>query len=201
MAVTAGYSEAYERALRLAAQAHQRQNRKASDVPYITHLVHVSVILLRYGFPTEVAVAGLLHDVVEDQDVDLAQVEEAFGARVAEVVAALSERKVDSQGQKRPWQVRKREGMEQVGQASLEAVAVKAADALHNLRCMALDARQEGPRIWQRFSRGPEFLLDYYRQVLGIARERLPDHPLVDELADALEELARTVDEVGVDER
>jgi len=182
----------------MAAIAHHPQNRKGADVPYITHPIHVSVILLRHGFPTEVAVAGLLHDVVEDQGIDLAEIEDKFGTRVAEIVAALSERKMDTRGNKRAWETRKREALEQVRQASLEAVAVKAADALHNVRCAALDTRQEGPKVWSRFTRGPGPTLNFYRQIVQVARERLGGHPLVDELADGVEDLARAMDEVGV---
>jgi (p)ppGpp synthase/HD superfamily hydrolase len=190
-----GYSEPYEHALRLAATAHRRQNRKGCDIPYITHPFHVSVILLRHGFPTDVAIAALLHDVVEDQGYPLSQIEDQFGPRVAEIVAALSERKTDAQGTKRPWETRKREGLEHMRNASLEAAAVKVADTLHNARSTALDVRREGPHIWQRFNRGPEQTLDYYHQILQIARQRLHDHPLVDELADALDDLTRLTDE------
>jgi (p)ppGpp synthase/HD superfamily hydrolase len=189
------YSELYEQALRLATTLHRSQNRKGSDLPYITHPLHVSVILLRHGFSTEVAVAGLLHDVVEDQGYELDQIEEQFGARVAEIVAALSERKEDAQGAKRPWETRKREALEHMRQASLEAVAVKVADTLHNVHCFVLDLRREGPKLWEHFSRGPGPQLDYYCEVLQIARERLGNHPLVDELADAIENLACTTAE------
>lgn len=197
MKTNVGYSELYEDALRLAAVAHRHQNRKGCDIPYITHPVHVSVILLHHGFPTEVAIAGLLHDIVEDQGYDISQIEDKFGPRVAEIVAALSEHKTDAQGAKRPWEVRKREALEHMRQASLEAVAVKAADALHNTRCTVLDVRRKGPQVWRRFTRCPRPTLNYYRQVLQIARERLHDHPLVDELADSLEYLARAVDETS----
>jgi len=191
------YSERYEQALRLATTAHRHQNRKGADLPYISHPVHVSVILLRHGFSTDVAIAGLLHDVVEDQGVDLSEIEEQFGPQVAEFVAALSERKTDDQGARRPWEVRKREALEHMREGSLEVVAVKAADALHNARATALDARREGPSVWQRFTRGPHALVDHYRDIVQVARERMGHHPLVDELAEAVEELAQVVEEVG----
>jgi len=193
MKIERGYSERYERALRLAASAHRSQNRKAGDVPYVTHPFHVSVILLRYGFSTDVAIAGLLHDVVEDQGVDLGEIEERFGDRVAGFVAALSERKQDGQGTKRPWEVRKREALEHVRQGDVEVAAIKVADALHNARSMAQDVCRDGPETWERFNRGPEAQLDYYRCILEIARERLRDHPMVDEFAEAIEDLAQIV--------
>lgn len=195
-----GYSELYEQALRVAAIAHRHQNRKGCDLPYITHPVQVSVILLRHGFPTDVVIAGLLHDIVEDQEYSISQIGDEFGARVAEIVAVLSERKTDAQGNKRPWEVRKREALEQMRQAIPDAVAVKVADTLHNARSIVLDARREGAKVWQRFSRGPDLTLSHYRQIVQVARERLRDHPLVDDLADAVDDLARVVDEVGIDE-
>ena len=119
---------------------------------------------------------------------------------MAEIVAALSERKTDAQGNKRPWEVRKREALEQMRQAIPDAVAVKVADTLHNARSIVLDARREGAKVWQRFTRGPDLMLNYYRQIVQVARERLRDHPLVDDLADAVDDLARVVDGVGIDE-
>jgi (p)ppGpp synthase/HD superfamily hydrolase len=101
------YSDRYQAALILAAHAHRTQERKGSDVPYIVHPVQVSVILLRHGFAEDVAIAGLLHDVVEDQDVPLARIEADFGPEVAEMVAALTERKREGDVQ-RPWEARKR---------------------------------------------------------------------------------------------
>ena len=192
-----GYSELYERALRFAAIAHQPQTRKGSDIPYITHLVHVSVILLRHGFPMAVVITGLLHDVVEDQGYGIGEIERRFGADVAEMVAALSEQKLDAAGHKRPWEVRKQESLAHMREASEGAVAVKVADTLHNTRCVALDVRREGPAVWQRFTRGPRAMLDYHRQILQVARECLADHPLVDELAEAVADLAQVMKETS----
>lgn len=186
------YSARYEAALTLAAHAHREQVRKGSDVPYIVHPVHVSAILLRYGFSEEVAIAGLLHDVVEDQDVSLADIEAEFGPAVAEMVEALSERKREG-GDERPWEVRKQEKLEHLQQASLGAVAVKAADTLHNIRSVQTGLREQGASFWSHFKRGPGPSLWYYRSVTKIVRERLGGHPLADELDRAFEELKQAL--------
>jgi (p)ppGpp synthase/HD superfamily hydrolase len=192
-----GYSQQYEEALRVATVAHRQQTRKGSGLPYVVHPIHVSVILLRYGFSMESAIAGLLHDVVEDQGYDLAEIRGRFGARVADIVAALSERKSDTEGVKRPWEVRKREALQQIRKASREAVAVKCADTLHNAHSFVQDLRREGDEVWQHFNRGPQSQLSYYHQILDVAEDRLGAHPLVAELADAVSQLARTIDETG----
>lgn len=191
-----GFSEHYESALALAARAHQGQVRKAGDDPFIVHVVHVSVILLRHGFSRDVVIAGLLHDIVEDQDVPLADIEARFGPAVAEMVAALTERKREGNVE-RPWEIRKQEALGKLRRASPETVAVKAADVLHNAHSVALVLLGEGPTIWHRFSRGPEETLWYYRSVAQIVRERLGEHPLAQELEGAIDHLERLVASVA----
>lgn len=190
------YSARYNAALGLAASAHRSQSRKGSGIPYFTHPVHVSVILLRSGFSEEVAIAGLLHDIVEDQDVPLARIEADFGPIVAEMVAALSERKQEN-GVKRPWEARKQEALDQLRGASAEAVAVKAADVLHNARSLAEHLVDKGAAAWDDYSRGPQQSLWYYRSVAALVRERLGMHALVGELEAAIEHVAQTMASVA----
>lgn len=192
-----GYSALYEQALHVATVVHREQRRKGSDLPYIVHPVHVSVILLRHGFSEEIAIAGLLHDVVEDQGYELAEIERQFGPTVSEIVEALSEEKRDAEGKVRAWNLRKREALEQVDRASADAVAVKAADTLHNALSFVRDLRREGSGVWRHFNRGPRQQLDYYRSVLEIAEGRLRGHPLVTELADAVHALSIAIDETN----
>jgi (p)ppGpp synthase/HD superfamily hydrolase len=186
------YSKRYEAALALAARAHRDQDRKGSDVPYIVHPVHVSVLLIRHGFDEDLAIAGLLHDVVEDQDVPLPAIEAEFGARVAAIVLALTERKREGDV-KRPWEVRKQESLHQLGGAGLDAVAVKAADALHSVCSIVAGLAESGPTFWSRFARGADQSLWYYESVAQLVRERLGAHPLADELARAVEALAEAI--------
>ncbi len=194
------YSQRYENALALAARAHLNQVRKVGGDPYIVHLAHVSVILLRHGFSEDVIIAGLLHDAVEDQDIRMADIEAGFGPEVAGTVGVLTERKQED-GAERPWQVRKQEALDQLRRASQAAVAVKAADTLHNAHSLALGLRREGPSIWHKFSSGPQETLWYYRSVATLVRERLGAHPLAKELDAALGRLdhaaASTVTEAG----
>ena len=189
-----GYSERYEAALNLAAAAHRDQPRKGSNVPYIVHLVHVATILLRYGYAEDLVIAGLLHDIVEDQNVPLKQIASDFGPVVAEIVAALTEQKMEG-GVERPWEQRKQDLLAQLRWASDEAIAVKAADTLHNARSLANDLRRYGPSIWRSFSRGPEPTLGYYTRTAALVRARLGPQPLVDELDRAVQDLTQTIAE------
>jgi predicted enzyme related to lactoylglutathione lyase len=192
-----GYDELYEEALRLAARAHRDQVRKGTDLPYVAHPMHVSAILQRYGFPRETIIAALLHDVVEDQDVTVAEIEAQFGLAVAEIVDALSERRSDGQHEVRPWHVRKAEAVEKIRQASAAAAAVKAADVLHNAQSILYDLRHDGPGVWRRFTRGPEQMLGYYGRIAELVQDKLGSHPLMKELLAALSEFKEEADRFG----
>jgi len=192
----AAYSARYEAALILAIRAHRSQLRKGSDIPYASHPIHVSVILLRHGYPEDLVVSALLHDVVEDQDVSIGSIEEEFGPAVAEMVLAVTECKSEG-GARRPWHVRKQQALAHMHAGSTGAAALKAADVLHNARSLAAQLRRTGAATWQHFSRGPDDALWYYRSVAGIARERLGPVPLVDELDHAVRDLERTIAETG----
>lgn len=189
------YSQRYDDALTLASRAHRTQQRKGSDVPFIVHPVHVSVLLLRHGFAEDAAIAGLLHDVVEDQDVTLEEIETRFGARVAEMVAAVTEQKKDDEGNLRPWEVRKQEALDHLHHADPEILAIKAADVIHNTRGLAREVRQRGPSIWRFYRRGADESLWYYRGVATLVGKRLRPHPLADELDQAVGDLEAAVAE------
>ncbi len=163
------YSLMLERAIRWAAQFHRNQNRKASDVPYITHPAAVATILQRYGFDDDAMLAAaLLHDVVEDTECTLEEIAEAFPEAVTQYVTALSEEKEDATGHKRPWLDRKRDHMAVIANSGWQVRAIVLADKLHNLTSMRYDQLQ-GEELWSRFSTSREQLLWYHREMVAAA--------------------------------
>jgi guanosine-3',5'-bis(diphosphate) 3'-pyrophosphohydrolase len=161
-----GWSLNLERALRWAALAHDGQVRKSSTVPYIEHPLAVAMILDRAGFPEDVVIAGLLHDVVEDTEATLDDVRSRFGDSVAEIVEGCSEVKLDAQGIKRPWADRKRDHLATLASASTATRAVVLADKLHNLAAIVLDL-EEGRPVWSAFNADRDDVIAYYRSTLA----------------------------------
>jgi (p)ppGpp synthase/HD superfamily hydrolase len=145
------WSEGLELALRCASRWHRDQNRKATDIPYVSHPVAVGWMLDRHGFSESVQIAALLHDVVEDCGVPLDEIRVLFGPEVASWVEACTERKLDAAGRKRPWPERKEEHLNRLRAAPGEARAIVLADKWHNLMSMALDLAS-GAEVWERFN-------------------------------------------------
>jgi len=182
----------FERALVLAARAHCSQARKGTDIPYITHPVHVARILELYGFEEDLVIAGLLHDVAEDTRVSIDTLKREFGRRVRDLVAAVSEDKKDKDGKERPWKVRKREQLSHLKTAPPDVAALKAADALHNVTTILADYEKIGDCVWMRFNAGKDNQLWYYGALVKALR-KVTGSPLLDALDRAVHELELAV--------
>lgn len=187
------FSALVERALRVAAAAHAGQPRKGSGVPYVSHVAGVALILERAGWSDEhVLAAAILHDVVEDTGVTLDSLSAEFPAAVVRLVAALSETKTDTTGGKRPWEQRKRDHIEQLRNAPVEACAIALADKLHNLETMLLDL-EAGTIRFEDFNATPDQLLWYYEEITDAVASSARVEPLADACDAALERLRRVI--------
>lgn len=78
-------------ALSFAKEAHGDQKRKYTGEPYWHHLVTVATLVARVGGTPEMLQAALLHDTLEDTSVSFAELQEQFGATVAEYVLLLTD--------------------------------------------------------------------------------------------------------------
>ena len=158
-----------DRAIEVAAQAHDGQVRKATRTPYITHPYAVGMMLARAGCPDEVVAAGILHDTVEDTYITLDYLREEFGERVAAIVEGCSEPERGA-----TWEARKAHTLEHLRSAPWEVKAVACADKLHNLRSIAADMEKLGESVWVRFKRGRKEQEWYYRGLAESIGHGLP---------------------------
>ncbi|RFP89721.1 bifunctional (p)ppGpp synthetase/guanosine-3',5'-bis(diphosphate) 3'-pyrophosphohydrolase [Rhodobacteraceae bacterium 63075] len=181
----------FDDALAHASALHRSQTRKGSGTPYIAHLMSVSALVLEYGGDEDQAIAGLLHDAVEDQGgmATHAEITRRYGPRVASIVLECS----DSDGEeKAAWQTRKDAYIAGVATKSDDAVLVTACDKLHNATSILHDLTNLGDALWSRFTAGRTGTLWYYRALSDALSMRLPG-PLTDRLSrtiSAIEEQA-----------
>jgi (p)ppGpp synthase/HD superfamily hydrolase len=175
------------RAFRFAAEKHAGQTRKASSTPYIAHLMGVASLVLEFGGDEDLAIAALLHDVVEDCGGApmLKEVRRRFGNRVAKIVDGCTDSDTEP---KPPWRERKETYIRHLKSADAETRLVSAADKLNNVRSILSDYREVGESIWERFNGGREGSLWYYRALLGEFLRGKPNR-LIRELELAVGEL------------
>lgn len=159
-------------AIAFAAQAHRGQFRKGTGIPYIVHPLGVAEILITHGCVEELVVAGLLHDTVEDAPVTLADIAQRFGARVAQLVEAVSE-----PDQSAPWEERKRHTLATLRTASQDILLLACADKLNNLRALCSDYARVGEAVWARFNRPLESQRWYYQSLADVFAARAAGEP------------------------
>ena len=136
-------SRRYAEAFAYASALHARQVRKGTNVPYLSHLMSVSALVLEDGGDEDEAIAGLLHDAVEDQGgrPTLEEIERRFGEKVARIVLACSDSETEP---KPPWRERKERYVAHIRHAEADVRRVSSADKLHNARSILADYRVIG---------------------------------------------------------
>lgn len=194
------YGERFLDALRLAAEAHRTQPRKGTEIPYVSHLMAVSALVWEGGGDEDQAIAGLLHDLLEDQGhvVDLVGIEARFGERVARMVADCSDATPAPGQVKAPWATRKQRHVDHVAHMDADTLLVLVADKLHNTRCMLEDLDALGvERLYERFNATPSGTVWYLDAMVSAVRSRTEfASPLLDRLDTTVDALAAAM---GVD--
>ena len=194
-----GYSDVINHALAFAAKHHDRQVRKGTKLPYLTHPANVAVILTRYGQNEDTVVAGILHDVIEDcvrdgytRDMLEQRIGDKFGPRVLETVLAVTYRRNDDDGIELSGDERKEDYLARLATATDEARWVCAADKVHNASTILADLRRtvDPDTVWNRFGGGRASVVRWYRAVYDRLREVGFNAPIMAELDRVSSELA-----------
>jgi len=153
------------KALAFAAHKHRDQRRKDHEAsPYINHPIALADVLVNEGGVSDVEVlcAALLHDTVEDTATTPEELVDTFGARVARIVAEVTDDKALNKADRKRLQV------ENAAHLSPEAKLVKLADKICNLR----DVAERPPAGWDLARRREYF--DWAKRVVDGLRGSHP---------------------------
>lgn len=159
--------ERFTAALVYAVELHREQRRKVTGVPYVAHLLSVAALVLEQGGCEDEAIAGLLHDAVEDQGG--IPTKEAIRARFGDDVVAIINGCTEWDSlPKPPWKERKLNYLTRLKTASQAVQRVSLADKLHNLRSLLRERRVVGERLWESFGAGRSEMLWFYRELVPL---------------------------------
>jgi (p)ppGpp synthase/HD superfamily hydrolase len=146
------YNDSLRKALKFAATKHAGQLRKGTNIPYLVHPVEVAMILSSFKCQTDVAVAGYLHDTLEDTDTTYDEIAANFGTRVASIVAEVTAKD-------------KTVALAKATTYSPYAVMVKTADLICNISDIADDYAVHGDAVFDRFKNGKDALKHYDKMI------------------------------------
>jgi (p)ppGpp synthase/HD superfamily hydrolase len=182
--------------------AHAAQLRKSSNIPYIYHLLGVSSLVLEFGGDEDQAIAGLLHDCIEDcGEIHGAIIRAQFGDAVADIVEACTDGSAESkknaahdpEAKKRDWLARKQAYIQHLEQAPEAVLLVSACDKLHNARAIVQDLETPGVgiKVFERFTGGQQGSLGYYHSLSQLfTRRGCKPAPVFDAVVDRMHQLA-----------
>ena len=182
-------------AFALAALVHEKQTRKSTDIPYISHPIAVAAQVAVWGGSEDQFIAALLHDVVEDGGAQyMPVIEEHFGKHVLDLVMACSDAAPQRGQPKGAWIERKEKYIANLRSAADEVLLISAADKWHNLASILADAKQLGEMVFDRFIRQDfertdkkKMVLWYYKEIISVYRERkVTAAPELDSLLDEI---------------
>ena len=136
----------FQEAFILAWDLHRFQTRKSTDVPYLSHLMSVSSLVLEDDGDEDEAIAALLHDALEDcaDRITAKEIEARFGPRVREIVQACTDTPPDFKGGEKPRYL-KDEYINRIATGTMP-MRVSLADKVHNARSILRDHRKEGEK-------------------------------------------------------
>lgn len=167
--------EVIDKAYALAEQAHRGVARKSGE-PYITHPLNVAALLIDLGLDTESIAAALLHDVVEDTDVSLANLKSEFGEEITALVDGVTKLGKITFSTMEEQQAENLRKMLLAMSQDIRVMLIKLCDRLHNMRTM--DAMPEQKRRDKALETMEVYAPIAHRLGMNNVQEELEDHSL-----------------------
>jgi myo-inositol-1(or 4)-monophosphatase len=162
------------RAIIFAAKAHSGATRKGTNLPYLLHPVEAAAIAASVTDDKEVIASAALHDVLEDTEVNAAQLQIEFGARVRKLVESESENKRPGLPASETWKARKSETIDYLQSVATEDERIIAlADKLSNIRACLRDYEEVGDAMWEKFNMPDKEMQAWYYSSVRNALGRL----------------------------
>ena len=184
------YGKAYREALDYAAALHRTQFRKTEEgveptIPYVAHLLEVSSLVWYGGGDEAQAIAGLLHDSLEDQghQVTARKIQKKFGADVREIVVACTDGAPGAPRDESTWLERKVRYVAHLYDDTVpRALLVTAADKVSNARAILDDDAMAPGLVWRRFNAPRQAIAWYYDESCQALSARIGDNGVVHRL-------------------
>ena len=145
--------ELVSEAIAFAVKVHDGMRRKKSDIPYILHPLEAATIVGTMTSDPYVIAGAVLHDVVEDTDTTIEEIEEKFGKRVRDLVESETENKRPNIPANESWRIRKEESLAVLKQTDdIGVLMIWLGDKLANMRSIYRELQIIGPTMWEKFN-------------------------------------------------
>ena len=177
------YTDKIKEAVHLASLAHKNQKRRLVGYPYISHPLAVLFLVSNFTKNEDVLVASILHDIVEDSDVTLLDVETKFGKKVRDMVDILTED--ISLSIKKDI---KQKQLERFKNADKDVLLIKLADIIHNFcDTIIILENYSKEEYLDSFGSNTQERINFAEERIKIIEEAWTDNPLLEETKNRFE--------------
>ena len=162
--------EIISKAIEFAVKAHDGMRRKNGESPYILHPLEAAVIVGTMTSDQEIIASAVLHDVVEDTDIPIEEIEKNFGTRIRQLVACETEDKRADLPPAQTWRIRKEESRAVLKNTDdIGVLMVWLGDKLANMRAIYREWKEQGDAMWQKFNqKDPNEQAWYYTTIANL---------------------------------
>ena len=182
--------EKLNEAIKFATDCHAGQVRKMAKTPYIMHPVEVASIISTITDDEDVMIAGLLHDTIEDCNVDPKLIKEKFGPRVSALVQSETEDRLSNKPASETWQARKEESLIMLEHTKDRAVKILwLGDKLSNIRSFYREHLKQGDKMYQALNQKDPMMHGWYYRTIAVLLSELSDYPAYVEYVDLVEKV------------
>lgn len=167
---------AIRKAGEFALEAHRGQNRKLDCLPYVSHVFNVAAIILDNNLGENLAIAGILHDVIEDTKYTATDIRALFSQEQGEAILHII--MADNESDKNaPWCERKMETIRYAEKTTeTNGLLLICADKISNLSSMVNGLEVDGDLMWHYFHSPKDKQIWYYETLYQIFTAKLNDY-------------------------
>lgn len=193
-------SKKFFRAAEWAAERHAARQRGTRPTPSLGQVLGIASLVIEDGGTEREAIAAMILDALGDDELEITELREEFGKKVAKLVArSLTDRPragvdlntLDTE----TWKERRDFYLDGLDvEADERVVRLAAADTLREIRALITDLRRHGSIAFARFATPPNDQIAWYRALLTVFTRRTARGHLVQELRAAIVEMERLVE-------
>ena len=184
-----GLDKRLAKAYAFSANAHKKQYRKGTPIPYLAHIIMAMNYAVELTDDIELLTAVILHDTVEDTETTLEDIEREFGKTVASYIAAESEDKRPGIPASDTWEIRKQETIQHLQTAEYPIKVIALADKAANAESLLKEWRHAGDDMWLKFNQHDKEKHAWYYYSCAEALKEFSDSKVMKDYLENLKEL------------
>ncbi len=170
----------YKKAIDFSYSYYKDKYRKGIKVPYFNYLSSVSNLIIENNGNTDEAIAALIHDYFEFENVVRKSnfIKNKFGVKVLNIIKQCSDSE-NYEVDKSEWKEKKKKYLDSMKKNSQSSLLVAICDKMHSMSCILNDHSKIGKKLWNNHYESPDEVIWYYKVLCKNFKKFLKNHKIL----------------------